>query len=207
MGFQDDMEKALTVFKRPEIIVAPKQERPIEVHQPGPIAGTTYRFPAPVTPQRPADLSGRIMPPGTVATQGQSPIITDQVEFPRICSSRYEDWLMRYLVRDGRLYPAQGIRVDELRRHMQYDGIVHQTLRVDASAFGIEECPCCGAVGNNAIYCRKCEYLGRSTFLCWGGVYAKNGLRYVRCPACGNEAPITSMPSSQTGIFPQGRPK
>ena len=230
---KDDMEKALTVFRKPEITVVGKPEsiagqsttlRHFPNQPEHPVAGRTYTF-----PQDPSPIAGRIRtvrhyeqeqrierPSGRSDTfisfdqphpRWQEPLITDQLGFPRVCSQLFSDWRADYVLRDNRLYWAGGVRIDEIRRHLQYDGLVHQSYEVNSSMFGVEECACCGATGNGAIHCLNCERQGRSTFLCWGFVYVKGSVRYTRCPICRNESALVDVHSRQSGIFPKARPR
>jgi len=219
MSIRDDMEKALAIFKKPEVErVAPGQiaERKIEILRPS-IAGITHQFSRHFDPQE--RIAGRIETVRHYKTpeviegyvrftrpaNAVEAIATDQLEFPRVCSWSFEDWMATYAVRDMRLYWAGGIKVDEIRQHLQYSGRVHQTYQVDTSSFGVEECPCCGKSGMGPIYCRTCERQGCETFICWGFVYTKGNLRFTRCPVCRNEAALTTSNVSQTGIFPKVR--
>jgi hypothetical protein len=215
MSMKDDLEKALTLFKKPEIErVTPGQiaDRRIEIIRPRSLAGLTGY----VDPRPDDRIAGRIgtvkhyLPPDQQQVEFTRPrnveaIATDELEFPRVCSWSFEDWMATYAVRDHRLYWAGGIKLDEIRKQVQYAGHVHQTYQVDTSSFGIETCPCCGKTGNSAIYCQTCERQGRETFICWGFVYMKGNQRFTRCPVCRNEAALTSMNVSQTGIFPRVR--
>lgn len=203
MSMKDDLEEAMTLFRRPEIEqVKPGQiaGRTIEIIRPPSIAGLseTLRHYKP-----PEVIQGCV--PFTRPPNAVEAIATDQLEFPRVCSWNFEDWMATYAVRDMRLYWAGGIKVDEIRKHLQYSGHVHQTYQVDTSSFGVEQCPCCGKTGNGPIYCRTCEQRGRETFTCWGFVYTIGSQRYTRCPVCRNEAALTTMNVTQTGIFPKVR--
>jgi hypothetical protein len=201
MSMKDDMEKALAIFKKPEIVPATPGQQPS-------IAGLTHVF------NREPSIAGRTTTIRHFLPQEQAerfplpsvqsralPIITDQLELLRMCGSRRMPGMARYKIEANQWIYVTSIQVDDLTQHLQYGGRVHDTFQFHSSSYGYETCPWCSTTGFGALHCpAPCD-----TFFCYGFVYDKWNERYTRCPTCGREDRLVQRSSTQTGIFPKVR--
>jgi hypothetical protein len=152
MGFHDDIEKALTVFKKPEVTLAQK---------PGSIAGLigTVRHltgqsqavqvrPQQVQPQYKVEHTSPVVRPQPSPVrygEANTPVIRDQVELPRMCASRRMPFMSRYILA-GRWEYSCSIRVDRQAQYELYEARVHDAVEFTGET-GYETCPWCGSVG------------------------------------------------------------
>src|ERR1700691_842131 len=110
MSLKDEMEKALTIFRKPEVIKPDSiAGLRLPINQEPSIAGRigTVRHYAPPEQKRPDGYVDF-----TRANLVEA-IATDQLEFPRACGWTLEDWMGTYVVRDQRLYWAGGIKLND----------------------------------------------------------------------------------------------
>lgn len=202
MSMRDDMEKALTLFKKPEVTAVKKPENSIagrtHVFSPNPpaIIDRVFEGRPGVQPWAPASHSP-VVPYG----EANVPIIRDQAELPRMCASRRMPWMQRYIRSAGVWVVGPSVQVDPQRQYEQYESRVHDSIQFSTGDTGYETCAWCGATGRGAI---RCLNAACGAYTCHGTIYRRGNETWARC-VCGQDSTLTMSHYVQTAIFPKVR--
>lgn len=196
MSMRDELEKALTLFKKRGTTVTKKPTGIISHFTDSSFANRTR-----VVKPKPPPIIDRVFEVRPWAYGDITPAIRDQIELPRMCASRRMPWMARYILVNGRWVVTESSRADWQTQHELYGGRVHDSLQFSSADTGYEVCAWCNTTGKGAI---RCLNSGCGAFTCHGTIYQRGFETWGRC-VCGQESRLIANHSFQTGIFPKVR--
>lgn len=119
------------------------------------------------------------------------------VAMPRVCTIVGNPYAAYYpLSPDGAYRYSRSGQLNKASLRELFSGVGVSKYRMRSEDIDEENCPWCGASGQGAVHCTRCD-----AFTCWGSVVDN---RFWRCrPSCGFSSELVRRAVEHIGIIPR----